>query len=197
MLKTPSEERFHGGPAVAAVALLARSREARDEAGLQIDPAHAVVEGVGDVEQPVRPYEQVVRPVELRAQRRPIVAAQALLSSARHDAQVTLLVEHADAVSAHLDDVGAYRPRRSRRRTARGGRGRRMRRLAAAQRLERRPGRRTATASRASPLAVSSPPHRGRTTSGNERHTGTPQKCSPSVQVGVMRPARSTQGGPM
>ena len=37
----------------------------------------------------------------------------------------------------------------------------------------------------------------GRTTFGKLRQTGTPQKCSPSVQVGVMRPWRSTQGGPM
>ena len=37
----------------------------------------------------------------------------------------------------------------------------------------------------------------GRSTAGKLLHTGTPQKCSPSVQVGVMRPARSTQGGPM
>ena len=36
-----------------------------------------------------------------------------------------------------------------------------------------------------------------RSTAGKCRQTGTPQKCSPSVQVGVMRPARSTQGGPM
>ena len=27
----------------------------------------------------------------------------------------------------------------------------------------------------------------GRVTFGKDRHTGTPQKCSPSVQVGVMR----------
>ncbi len=39
--------------------------------------------------------------------------------------------------------------------------------------------------------------HRGRSTSGKLRQTGTPQKCSPSVQVGVMRRWRSTQGGPM
>ena len=37
----------------------------------------------------------------------------------------------------------------------------------------------------------------GRSALGKLRQTGTPQKCSPSVQVGVTRPARRTHGGPM
>lgn len=36
-----------------------------------------------------------------------------------------------------------------------------------------------------------------RTTSGKSLHTFTPQKCDPSVQIGVEMPARSTHGGPM
>lgn len=34
-------------------------------------------------------------------------------------------------------------------------------------------------------------------TAGKSRHTGTPQKCVPSVQRGEMSPLRITHGGPM
>ena len=78
-----------------------------DDSGLEVDAPNAVVEGVGHVEPPVRSDEQVVGPVELRLQRRPVVAGEPLLARARQDAQPALLVEHADAVAAHLHDVGA------------------------------------------------------------------------------------------
>lgn len=36
-----------------------------------------------------------------------------------------------------------------------------------------------------------------RATLGKSTHTFTPQKCDPSVQIGVEIPARRTHGGPM
>ena len=100
------EDRVPGRPAVAAVALGARPREARDPARREVDPAHAVVERVGHVERAVRSDQQVVR-VRRRRACAPGASSRgrALLARAREHAQRPALVEHADAVAGHLDDV--------------------------------------------------------------------------------------------
>ena len=89
----------------------------------------------------------------------------------------------------HADRGALPRGRLDGHRPARHDRGRR------AQRAARRPAR-----ARVPPDArerLRQGRYSRRVTFGKVRQTGTPQKCSPSVQVGVMRPWRSTQGGPM
>ena len=100
-----AEFRLGGGAAVAREALVARPRERGDLAALQIELAHAIVPGVGDVQGAVRRDHKVVHAVELGLAGGAIVAAVPLLAGTGKRRQHALGIDLADTLTDHFAKV--------------------------------------------------------------------------------------------
>ncbi len=100
-----AELRIQRRPAVTTEALQPGARDARDHTRAEVDLPHAVVEGVGDVKRSVGPQGQMVRSVKAGSGRGTTIAGEAFFAGAREHPQSARLVEHADPVARHLDDV--------------------------------------------------------------------------------------------